>query len=71
MSSISCNEYDELRALAYLEPVGTDAIVYQTAIAAMSHGGSKMKDTIVFDVSTGGDPSSPEDLARIFGRSKK
>ena len=69
MSRISCNEYEEMRALAYLEPVGTDAIVYQTAVAASSTSGSKLADTLVFDVLTGEAPSSPEDIAKLFGRS--
>ena len=62
--TISAEEYYELLELSHIEPVGSDAILQQMAIAGQQFSGAKLEDLIVLSMKR---EQSAEEMARLMG----
>lgn len=67
-SKISSRSYSELKALASIEPVGSDALVYQTARVAQAFGGGEFKKWLILSMNRQQTPEQIKALAEMFKR---
>lgn len=64
---MTSKEYTELKALSRIEPVGSDALVIQTAIVAQSMSGGKLDKVLVYSQDQKQSPEIIYELFKQFG----
>ena len=60
---MSAEEFQELKILSTIEPVGIDALIYQMARCSQSMGGGEFKKHLVISTKA---KQSPETIKKLF-----